>query len=113
MLCPAGVQEYKLQFASSLTEQDPTKVRTLNTPWAVNGCMLLWPDFQKVLLVAMCSHAVASLILCGLLVLSQTSAYGFETDQYNLPPRPLADIGDEVTEHVEQKMRQAIEQINA
>jgi len=45
-------------------------------------------------------------------VLSQPVAYGFETDQYNLPPRPLADIGVEVTEHVEQKLREAIEHLN-
>jgi hypothetical protein len=57
-------------------------------------------------------RAIASLIVSGLLLLAQTSVAGFETDQYNLPPRPLADIGDEVTEHVEQKVRQAIDQIN-
>src|ERR1700682_6432710 len=59
------------------------------------------------------SRVIPSLLLCGLLLLSQTGVAGFETDQYNLPPRPLADIGDEVTEHVEQKLRQAIEKINA
>jgi hypothetical protein len=48
-----------------------------------------------------------------LLLVFQSGALGFETDQYNLPPRPLADIGDEVTEHVEQRLRQAIEKINA
>ena len=59
------------------------------------------------------SRAVTSLFLCALLFVSQTGVAGFETDQYNLPPRPLADIGDEVTEHVEQKLRQAIAKINA
>src|ERR1700682_366075 len=59
------------------------------------------------------SRVIPSLLLCGLLLLSQTGVAGFETDQYNLPPRPLADIGDEVTEHVEQKLGQAIERINA
>lgn len=59
------------------------------------------------------SRALTSLVLCALLLGSQIGAYGFETDQYNLPPKSLADIGDEVTEHVEQKLRQAIETINA
>jgi hypothetical protein len=36
----------------------------------------------------------------------------FETDQYNLPPEPLADIGDEVTEHVEQSIIAAIAKVN-
>jgi uncharacterized protein (DUF4415 family) len=37
----------------------------------------------------------------------------FETDQYNLPKVPLADIGDEVSEHVEEAMRAAVETLNA
>lgn len=36
----------------------------------------------------------------------------FETDQYNLPPEPLADIGDEVAEYVEGNLNKAIEKIN-
>lgn len=59
------------------------------------------------------SRAFISLLLIGLVLISQISANGFETDQYNLPPQPLADIGEEVTEHVEQKLRQAIAWINA
>lgn len=39
-------------------------------------------------------------------------AAAFETDQYNLPPVPLADIGDEVTEYVEAKVRSAIAELN-
>jgi hypothetical protein len=54
------------------------------------------------------SRAIASLFLCGLLLVSEGGAAGFETDQYNLPPWPLADIGDAVTDHVEQKLRQAV-----
>jgi hypothetical protein len=41
------------------------------------------------------------------------NASAFETDQYNLPPKPLVDVGDEVFQHVEEKLRQAIEEINA
>ncbi len=36
-----------------------------------------------------------------------------ETDQYDLPPVPLADIGDEVSEHVEHAIRIAITKVNA
>ena len=57
-------------------------------------------------------RAITSLFLCGLLLVSESGVAGFETDQYNLPPRPLADIGDEVTDHVERKLRQAAGQIN-
>ena len=53
------------------------------------------------------------MLLCSLLLLNQTSASAFETDQYNLPPKPLADIGDDVSEHVEGKLRRAVEKINA
>jgi hypothetical protein len=37
----------------------------------------------------------------------------FESDQYNLPPVRLADIGDEVSEFVEENLRAAVEQVNA
>jgi hypothetical protein len=51
-----------------------------------------------------------------LLVLSTLLAPGtvgaFETDQYNLPPKPLADIGVEVTDHVESKLRNAVDKVN-
>ena len=36
-----------------------------------------------------------------------------ETDQYNLPKVPLADIGDEVSAHLETSLRLAIKKINA
>lgn len=36
-----------------------------------------------------------------------------ETDQYNLPPTPLADIGDEVSEYVEQNLVAAVAKVNA
>lgn len=40
-------------------------------------------------------------------------ALAFETDQYNLPVTPLSDIGEEVAEYAENKIRRAIEKINA
>lgn len=41
------------------------------------------------------------------------SALAFETDQYNLPPTPLADIGREVSEYAEANVRKAVSKINA
>ncbi len=54
---------------------------------------------------------IVRLFLCIALLLP--SAFAFETDQYNLPPAPLADIGDEVSEYVEQNLRKAVDKINA
>lgn len=45
--------------------------------------------------------------------LFQMPALAFETDQYNLPPTPLADIGDEVSEYTEENIRKAIDEINS
>lgn len=36
----------------------------------------------------------------------------FETDQYNLPPVPLADIGDEVSDYIESQLYTAIAKLN-
>lgn len=46
-------------------------------------------------------------------LLSGGSAWAFETDQYNLPPVPLADIGDEVTGRVEAELMDAVVYANA
>ncbi len=54
---------------------------------------------------------IVGLFLSVVLLMQSISA--FETDQFNLPPQPLADIGDEVSEYVEQNLREAIEKINA
>lgn len=56
---------------------------------------------------------VVLLLLLAALLLPQRSVYAFETDQYNLPPKPLADIGSEVSDHVEAKLREAVEKVNA
>ncbi|CAN5876298.1 hypothetical protein BH24ACI1_BH24ACI1_14180 [soil metagenome] len=37
------------------------------------------------------------------------STVAFETDQYNLPAPPLADIGDEVSEYTEENLKKAID----
>src|SRR5260370_14787908 len=51
--------------------------------------------------------------MLGCLLLFPTNVLAFETDQYDLPPVPLADIGDEVSEHVEQKLHRAVDKLNA
>src|SRR5258708_33784028 len=55
--------------------------------------------------------AILDLLFTALL--SPWTAIAFETDQYDLPPHPLADIGDEVAGHVELKLRIAVDKINA
>jgi hypothetical protein len=53
------------------------------------------------------------LFLCVALLAQTTAVFAFETDQFNLPPQSLADIGDEVSEYAEQNLRKAVEKINA
>lgn len=53
----------------------------------------------------------ARLFLCLGLILPSVN-FAFETDQYNLPPAPLADIGDEVSEYAEENLRRAVHKIN-
>lgn len=49
--------------------------------------------------------------LCFVLLLQSVAA--FETDQYNLPPQPLEDIGEEFSEYVEQNIKKAVDKTNA
>lgn len=50
----------------------------------------------------------------GLVLLANgTVCFGFETDQYDLPPVPLADIGDEVTDHAMNALVEVVARINA
>ncbi len=58
-------------------------------------------------------QTVARLFLCVVLLMQPVVAFAFETDQYNLPPQPLADIGDEVSEYAEENLRKAVNKINA
>lgn len=48
----------------------------------------------------------ASLLTHGL-------AYGFETDQFNLPDVPLADSGEEISEYIFANLTQAVAELNA
>jgi hypothetical protein len=59
------------------------------------------------------SQTIARLFFCVVLLMQANIAFTFETDQYNLPPEPLADIGDEVSEYAEQNLRKAFGKINA
>src|SRR5438128_2815750 len=53
-------------------------------------------------------------LLLGLALLGHAfTAEAFETDQYDLPPIPLPDIGDDVSDHVERKLREAMDKINS
>lgn len=56
---------------------------------------------------------IARLFLCVVLLAQSVSISAFETDQYNLPVPPLADIGDEVSDYAEENIRKAIGEINA
>ena len=49
--------------------------------------------------------------LCAAL-LSQ-SIIAFETDQFNLPPQPLADIGGEVSDYVAENLQTAVDKLNS
>lgn len=52
------------------------------------------------------------LLVVFLLLYPIPKAVAFETDQYNLPPAPLADIGDEITDHVIGQIRLAADDVN-
>ncbi len=55
---------------------------------------------------------VCTILICVLLI-SPSAAYAFETDQFNLPSEPLADIGAEVFDYVKDNVEEAMEKINA
>lgn len=46
-------------------------------------------------------------------VSTASSSFAFETDQYDLPPTPLADIGDEVSDHTIETLREILAKVNA
>ncbi|HEY8561080.1 MAG TPA: hypothetical protein VIL74_11965 [Pyrinomonadaceae bacterium] len=53
---------------------------------------------------------IVGLFLSIVILVQSFSA--FETDQYNLPSAPLADLGDEVAEYVRENLRKAIDKLN-
>lgn len=54
-----------------------------------------------------------SLFISLVFVLQPAAAAAMETDQYNLPPVPLVDTGDEVSEYIEDKLRAVVTKVNA
>lgn len=55
----------------------------------------------------------AAAVLVAFMITNVPFAIAMETDQYNLPKVPLADIGDEVSAYLETNFRSSIEKINA
>lgn len=55
---------------------------------------------------------IAAVMLCFILSAQSFFVAAFETDQYNLPAVPLADIGDEVTEYARENIAAAMAKIN-
>jgi hypothetical protein len=55
---------------------------------------------------------VLTLFLCLSCIFVVTPIRANETDQYNLPPKPLADIAPEVEAYVAQKIQKAIDTLN-
>jgi hypothetical protein len=56
---------------------------------------------------------IGRLFLFIILIIQPIAGFAFETDQFNLPPTPLADIGDEVSEYTEENLVKAVNKINA
>ena len=52
------------------------------------------------------------IFLCFVLLTQASAAFAFETDQFNLPETPLADIGAEVHEYVRGNVEKALEKLN-
>jgi len=56
--------------------------------------------------------ACLATILASALFLNTVIVFAFETDQYNLPPTQLVDIGDEVTQYVRENLLLALSDVN-
>jgi len=53
-----------------------------------------------------------NIFLIFALLIQASAVFAFETDQFNLPETPLADVGAEVHEYVFENVSQALEKIN-
>jgi hypothetical protein len=58
-------------------------------------------------------RVITAVVLFLLFVGQSSPLLAFETDQYNLPPTPLADIGPEVYEYTLENLRKAAGKLNA
>ncbi|GEM_PF-5924867 len=54
------------------------------------------------------AKGMIGLLLVTFFLLRTFSAFAFETDQYNLPSEPLADIGNEVNDYALENIRKAV-----
>lgn len=61
----------------------------------------------------MITQKIFRFCLCFALLFHSSFSFAFETDQFNLPTAPLADIGDEVSEYAEGEISKAIAKVNA
>ncbi len=57
--------------------------------------------------------AIVAALLGLILLINVPCGFAMETDQYNLPPEPLFDIGDEVSDHIAENLFLAVAEINA
>lgn len=55
---------------------------------------------------------LATWLVCLAMLASPLTVRGLETDQYDVPPKPLADIGDEVSDQIQQRIQEAIDDLN-
>ena len=58
-------------------------------------------------------HTLCCLLLSTIFAVHPFTSLAFETDQFNLPPVPLADIGNEVSQYVEENLRLAVDKVNS
>src|SRR5258708_7916548 len=69
--------------------------------------------FPTQIFALMKPQTLICLFLSFVFVLQPIATAAMETDQYNLPPVPLGDTGDEVSQHVEDSLRAAVAKVNA
>lgn len=58
-------------------------------------------------------RSLTALLICFALFARALAVRAFETNQYDLSPVPLADIGNEVSDYLQQKLREAVDNLNA
>src|SRR5258708_34553969 len=68
--------------------------------------------FPTQIFALMKPQTLICLFLSFVFVLQPIAAAAMETDQYNLPPVPLADTGDEVSQYVEDSLRTVVAEVN-
>jgi hypothetical protein len=69
--------------------------------------------YRKFYAQTMNRRIFTQLFLLAVILLQVQNGFAFETDQYNLSPQPLADIGNEVSDYAEETLRLSVEKVNA